>query len=103
MPPMRRSDEAPFEATVLGTFRVRGRGTFVEIEIVRGTISRGSFVSIETSAGVRVTEVHAVEFVDRRLPAESHVALGVSGLDEHVVARVGGNVRGISLARPADA
>jgi hypothetical protein len=90
-------DGGRFEATVVDTLAIAKRGTFVEVEIERGTIARGASVSIETSAGDRVVDVVDVEFVDHRgaLAPRGLVALGVSGLDAQAIPRIGGSLRSV--------
>ena len=81
----------PFSARVLSAFAVAGRGPFVEIAIVEGTVRVGDFVRVrldERSATVRVDSVEFVDHADSGNPA-----LGLTELEGSVV--VGSLLRGV--------
>lgn len=83
-------------ARIKSAFVVTGRGTFIGVEIIDGTVEVGDEVELPLGDGSRrVAGVRAVEFIDHIADRRPEVGLGITGVEPREIL-VGGEVRGES-------
>lgn len=82
-----------FRARISSAFVVTGRGTFIGVEVIDGTVEAGDQVELPLVDGHhRVVEVRAVEFIDHIAERSAEVGLRLVGVEPDEIL-VGGEVR----------